>query len=494
LEELAFHPIVGVVEPTRDIEEVPATGNQYLHASNFGWIQGLAPPWRGTGTKVAIVEGPRIQAAALPAFAGIHNQDPSVDLYCAASNQGTHATAVGSVVAADSSFGASATRLLDGSAPGTHLLVANLGAGGSRNCVSSMEDATCDPTCGFSASLVGAVNWARQKQVDVINYSNGGVDASIPYLTRDRFFDYVGNTFPWPTIVPVTGQVPNETVSSSACSNCIVVGGSDDNNTSSRVDDSIYADEDHANRIPGLEVPHVVAPAVSVRILTDASWQPGWGTSLAAPQVSGLAASIIGSNTSLSGYPEAVRALIMATATNDVDGQSLDLSDAVDDRDGAGAINARLAADLMLSSNQNVWNTPNEHGLNFGPLDSSDFHSNSYYNNFVMVTAPAGWRHLQATLTWNVVSTCSDIVANCPAMMEPEAIGNYAIEVHEGFGNIVAQSTTPSLSHNYVHVRVESVVPGQTYLIFIKRIWENPNPPAVQYFGLAWHLFKPFFV
>lgn len=500
LNALAFHPLVGAIEPTSNVEPQPGVGDRYLQSDYFDAVQAMNPPWDGDGVKVAIVEGPRIEPLSLPAFAGIH--DPATDLYCSASVAGFHAGIVGSVIAADSSFGTNATRILDGAAPKVELLVANLGASvngmPTRNCKSSAADPTCDPTCNFSASITGAVNWTRGRLVDVINSSNEGTDPAIAYRTTDRFFDWVANNHPWPVVVPITGQMPNTTVSTYGCYNCIVTGGSNSQDTKSRLDDTSFGDEDFENRPNQLEVPHVVAPAVDIRSLDKDTWTLGQGTSLAAPQVSGLAAAVIGEHPDLKSYPEAIRALIMATATLDVDGVALDLNDAIDDRDGAGAINAFLAAYLLTTGVKNTWGADHLRGLNFGLMNSADF-SGGYYNKVIIFTAPSTPHRFQATLTWNVVSTCSDAdgdtssSGSCPALSEPLAIGQYGIEVHEGFGNIVAQSTPPAVAHNYAHVRLDSLVPGQTYVMFIKRPWVNPTPPGLQYFGLAWHAYTPFF-
>lgn len=64
----------------------------------------------------------------------------------------------------------------------------------------------------------------------------------------------------------------------------------------------------------------------------------GSGTSYAAPMVAALAADLIGANSSLSIYPESLRAIIMATALHNVEGDAR-----LSDRDGTGAIVASAA-------------------------------------------------------------------------------------------------------------------------------------------------------
>jgi hypothetical protein len=64
---------------------------------------------------------------------------------------------------------------------------------------------------------------------------------------------------------------------------------------------------------------------------------------MAAPQVAGLAALLINRNSSLNIWPEAQRAIIMASATHNIEGPSIIVRGQGDLRDGAGAINADLA-------------------------------------------------------------------------------------------------------------------------------------------------------
>jgi hypothetical protein len=67
------------------------------------------------------------------------------------------------------------------------------------------------------------------------------------------------------------------------------------------------------------------------------------GTSLAAPQVAGLAALLIDRNSELASWPEASRAIIMASATHNIEGPRIIVRGQGDLKDGAGAIRADLA-------------------------------------------------------------------------------------------------------------------------------------------------------
>ncbi len=92
------------------------------------------------------------------------------------------------------------------------------------------------------------------------------------------------------------------------------------------------------------EKPEIVAVGVSVTALEIGNAvRTETGTSLAAPQVAGLAALLINRNSSLGSWPEAMRAIIMASATHNIVGPSTIVRGQGDLKDGAGAINADLA-------------------------------------------------------------------------------------------------------------------------------------------------------
>ncbi len=66
------------------------------------------------------------------------------------------------------------------------------------------------------------------------------------------------------------------------------------------------------------------------------------GTSFAAPQVSGLAALLMQRNGDIKNYPPALKAILMATAVHNIEGDSR-----LSDRDGAGAISPFLADEVV---------------------------------------------------------------------------------------------------------------------------------------------------
>jgi hypothetical protein len=104
---------------------------------------------------------------------------------------------------------------------------------------------------------------------------------------------------------------------------------------------------DHGDR----EKPEVVAPAVNIRTISAGyTTEEVSGTSYSVPQVAGLGALLVHRNSSLSSWPEASRAIIMASATHNITGPT-NISPGQDLYDGAGAINALFADNAAQTRN-----------------------------------------------------------------------------------------------------------------------------------------------
>jgi hypothetical protein len=195
------------------------------------------------------------------------------------------------------------------------------------------------------------LQWATSspQNATIVNNSEAVCTGASPELVS-RGFDY----WAYQNFVFITVAAGNEgTGSQYVCSpanayNVLGVGAFNNNNTADWVDDSMYSSSSwrnpaspHSDR----EKPEVVAVGEKLDI-----W--GWnnsleldreGTSLAAPQVAGLGALLVKTNSSLAIWPEASKAIIMASAIHNIEG-SPGISRTVDAKDGAGAIVADQAA------------------------------------------------------------------------------------------------------------------------------------------------------
>lgn len=120
------------------------------------------------------------------------------------------------------------------------------------------------------------------------------------------------------------------------------------------------------------EQPDIVAPGTAVRVFDAAtnSFQPKWGTSYATLAVASAIALLYDMSQTFGGpkyypylqnYPELTKALLMAAATEDADGQGAvsNPGSSPDERDGAGALSMDALDDIWRSSRWSViWYTP----------------------------------------------------------------------------------------------------------------------------------------
>ena len=130
--------------------------------------------------------------------------------------------------------------------------------------------------------------------------------------------------------------------------NVIAVGSSDDNNTTDWADDTVagyssYKDPTTTNN--DREEPDVMAPGTNFQSTKNADpWtgDVGSGTSYAAPVVTGVIADLFQRAPSLRILPASVRAILMATAAHNIEGDAR-----LSEKDGAGEIVAQWADDII---------------------------------------------------------------------------------------------------------------------------------------------------
>jgi hypothetical protein len=203
--------------------------------------------------------------------------------------------------------------------------------------------------------LQAASEWAIDHGANVLNYSLGD--------DRDRNlgnFDRVVDWLVWKrnvtVVVSAGNSVHGPNVASPAKSfNVIAVGSKDDQNTANSESDvcddtmssfSAYLDpiSTHGDR----QKPDVVA--VGQRLVTTdvgGGWTGGTtqGTSFSAPAVAGEVALMMSRASWLKIWPETVRAVVMASARWNVEGDRR-----LSDRDGAGAVDTTAADNSLLNN------------------------------------------------------------------------------------------------------------------------------------------------
>jgi len=259
----------------------------------------------GTGVKVLVNDTAATVAS--------HPYLPTIISGSAAPSTSTHATGVAGIVA-------SSHPQHTGAAPGVTLY-------------------DHDQTGDFGAPI--AWGWAMQQGValGVCSWGTPASNGSLAFL--DIYFDYIIRQF-GVLMFKSAGNLGtgNAATTPGLGYNMVTVGDAHDNNTWSWTDDFVHPRSSTANPLPGLqEKPELVAPGESIFSTTPTGSVGfiGSGTSFAAPVVAGVAALLGQADPQLLARPEAMRALLLASAHN-VDG-----ADPLSDVDGAGMANAAVA-------------------------------------------------------------------------------------------------------------------------------------------------------
>lgn len=198
---------------------------------------------------------------------------------------------------------------------------------------------------GTQADEIVALQWAFDQGARILNNS-GGFEADADIHWTDRAFDYWTRQR-FRLVVKSSGNTGGYITSPGKAWNLITVGGIEDGGDAIW-SDQMWAGSAYTNPVSlnnDREKPEVVAVGADVTVLgnNNAIYYDLDGTSMAAPQVAGLAALLVDRNSSLSIWPEATRAIIMASATHNIEGPSIIVRGQGDLRDGAGAVNADLA-------------------------------------------------------------------------------------------------------------------------------------------------------
>ncbi|MEA2033119.1 MAG: S8 family serine peptidase [Euryarchaeota archaeon] len=300
------------------------------------WNEG----YKGTGRKVAIVEGD-----------GVDFSNPYLNGYMrpGQTDEGSHATECAGVAASNH--------------PTTYRGVAYDATILSANADSWSDD-----------DLINASKWALSEDADVLSCSFGH-DTNLQMDYLDRYYDSVvwekwravvksaGNRGCWEVTWPFP---PDWEVTTPGLGwNVITVGGTDDSDTTEWSDDGRYPCSSYNDPIsPHGDRDKPEVSAVAERILSTEtesyknscdSWisvpscggvpPQGWaGTSYAAPAVAGEIAVLISKSSTLRAWPEATKAIVMATAIHDTYNGGLGHGcDYIDDQEGTGTVDVAQA-------------------------------------------------------------------------------------------------------------------------------------------------------
>jgi subtilisin family serine protease len=281
----------------------------------------------------------------------------------------------------------------------------------------------------------------------VINLSWGGrhqndhLNPLVPGM-NDRFYDnmVINRNI---TIVKSAGNRAcgrdGNVTSPGLAYNIITVGNFDDRNTVRWDDDvmnpcSSWRDPESWRK--DREKPEVAAPGTNINtttILPPWTGNAGSGTSFAAPMVTGVAALLIQRNSDLAVWPEAIKAIIMATAVNNIEGRRR-----LSEYDGAGGIVANRADDVV----RGVSGTWGGRSYSCGTVDPLDVATMYLY----------GGMRTRAVIAWNTDPSYQHYANQPSADLDLQIVspsGGVVASSHSWDNTYEIVDFTPSISGNY---------------------------------------------
>jgi len=291
------------------------TGYEAIHQLGFN----------GGGVRVAQVEVDGPVTTANPYLSVVQGWKG----ICNANTGGGHSTAVAGAIR-------SIHTTNTGAAPGVLLWAGGHCSGDPSEVLAATIEAV-----NWGASSINQ-SWGDKFPTGIVSSDSNAQD-SIVINSRRTVISAAGNN----------GDAPGaEWVTNPASSyNGIAVGSFDDKNTVDWSDDVMSPwsawknpSSNHGDR----EKPEIVAPGT--QIYTTSTTGPWFanvdGTSIAAPLVTGTTALMMQASGSLTAWPEAVRAILIASAVHNIEG-----SPRLSDKDGAGGLVSQAAVDVARGIN-----------------------------------------------------------------------------------------------------------------------------------------------
>ncbi|MBI2390058.1 MAG: fibronectin type III domain-containing protein [Deltaproteobacteria bacterium] len=345
-------------------------------------------------------------------------------------------------------------------------------------------------------------NWSTDasSSIDVFCSNNGAPTMSYshsmsgasagPLGGTDMQHDWLAKTPPWSLVVAASGDIDwwtGDAYVGNRGFNGLVVGGVMDMNTADRSDDLF--DESSAWLNPttahnDYELPHVAAPTSATAVGVSSA-----GTSAGTAMVSGMAALIDGLAGDLVGWPEGKRAVVLATATGRADQGLFTRLDWLDDKIGAGVVDAYQAADLAAMSNSvsSAGNVSATNGRFGSSLWFASDVTNGYVNHTWKVPVTQNGR-LRVALAWDASANCSGTGGTCQGDVIDADLDLHIYRTtaagYEISGTEVCSSATYDSTWEACDI---SVAAGETYLIAIG-MWSS-NALST-YYGLAWYQYR----
>jgi hypothetical protein len=348
-----------------------------------------------------------------------------------------------------------------------------------------------------------AWQWCYSQDIHNLNRSAGTSNGPIGALAEDMAQDYYAYHWPYPLITLSAGNCVNsfgpvdcaQTLNgvhvTNRSYNTLVVGASDSNTTGGTSDDFLADFSQYANPVTthnDFELPNLVAPG-SDKFGTDISSAStvNRGTSASAPITLGTALLMKTRDSDFNGWPEMMRATIMAVSTHPVDGPRTDrLGTGADRKQGAGLLNA-LAAVGLANPNHRVW-APNNAGMPYGRwADCLDFATDfpSGVSAPFNINVPNNGR-LRAVAAWDATTQfCNSDGSGCTGVALDGDLDLWLSKWTGSSWQLVCSSNSYDSSWELCDVAVTT---GEVYKVELRLFTANTTGTCA---GIAWNLYNP---
>jgi hypothetical protein len=317
-------------------------------------------------------------------------------------------------------------------------------------------------------------DWARDQGVNVVTMSwhFGSEETSGALHSRDVYFDYWVTRWPYPSIFASAGnEAASDAFASGKGYNFLGVGNVLNDGDGDRCNDAISTDSSRKNPTSphsDHEVPAIAAPG-SRHDLLGSSFG---GTSCATPVTAAISALLMSRNTSLKIWPEAIRAILLATA-NYQRADGADYSKYSDGADGAGLVNASYG--MLTAGRRESGAAPQYRAHDYGLMTAADFRGGMFTKEWKAQTSTTRSR-IRVALTWNSRVTAS---GGSPSSSVLDA--DLDLWVFDPDGVLVAWSTTWDSSWEFVEFTPAKI---GAYTIKVRGYSVPSNFSS--WYGVAW--------
>jgi hypothetical protein len=240
--------------------------------------------------------------------------------------------------------------------------------------------------------------WARDQNANVISMSwhFGSEEDDGSLHSRDVYFDYWVTRWPYPSVFTSAGNEADDAFASGKGYNLMGVGNVINEDDGDRCNDVISTSSSWKNPTTphsDHEVPAIAAPG-SRHALLGSSFG---GTSCATPVAASIAALLMSRNRSLKIWPEAIRAILLATA-NYQRADGADYSRFADGRDGAGLVNSLYG--LWTAGRRESNGKPHFRAHDYGLARAADFNGGYFSRTWTARVATTASR-VRVAVAWN---------------------------------------------------------------------------------------------